>query len=122
MELIQNKSDNSNQIVSVSETNIVINGDSYSSSCIVSNSQIIADIGLTNIDELKSKHVEDLLSSKPEVILFGSGVTHQFPDVELLGPIAKSLVGFEVMTNSAAARTYNVMIAEERKVTCLLIL
>ena len=122
MELIQNKTESSNQIVSVSETEIVVNDERFSSSCMVSNRQILSDLDLSHIDELNSKHVQDLLSSHPEVILFGSGVVHQFPKVELLEPIAKSLVGFEVMTNSAAARTYNVMIAEERKVVCLLII
>jgi uncharacterized protein len=122
MELIQNKSETYNQIVSITESNVIVNQDSYNGSCIVSNLQIITDINLKHIDQLNSKHIEDLLSSNPEVILFGSGLTHQFPNVEVLTPIAKSLVGFEVMTNSAAARTYNVMIAEERKVACLLIL
>jgi uncharacterized protein len=122
MELIQNKSENSNQIVSVSESKIVINEESYTASCIVSNLQVLTDIDLTGIDELNSKHIEDLISTQPEVILFGSGVIHQFPNVDLLEPIAKSLVGFEVMTNSAAARTYNIMVAEERKVACLLII
>jgi len=69
---------------------------------------------------LTSQHINSLLDSNPEIIILGSGTEHKFPKVDLLSPIAKKNIGFEVMNNLSAARTYNILVAEERKVACLL--
>ena len=127
MELIETKETGNPEsqsflITSINENSLVINKDEYDQSCIVSNNSLLTDLNITNIKELNSQHIDLLLSSKPELIIIGSGSQHVFPDVELLTPIAKLNMGFEVMNNKSASRTYNVLVAEERKVACLLII
>ena len=122
MQLIENTEDISNLITSVNEKSIVINKDKYTQSCIVSNTSLITDLNLTAIDNINSQHIELLMSSKPELIIIGSGSQHVFPDVNLLTPIAELDIGFEVMNNKSASRTYNVLVSEERKVACLIII
>ena len=122
MQLIENTESNSFLITAVNENSLIINKDEYEQSCIVSNQSLITDINLTDVANITSHHIETLLSSNPELIIIGSGRQHVFPDVKLLTPIAKLNIGFEVMNNKSASRTYNVLIAEERKVACLLII
>ncbi len=122
MELNQNSVGEYNTINKVSDDNIIINQKSHNQSCILSNNNLLLNLNLSSIDDITEIHIKQLLLTEPEIVLFGSGNVHQFPNIELLNPIAKLGIGFEVMNNKSAARTYNVLIAEERKVACLLIL
>jgi len=122
MELIENKDNISNIINSIDTNKVTINNQQLTGSCIVSNQQIITEIDINNIDNLNTKILDYLLSNDPEIIIIGSGNKHKFPDIKFLEPIAINNIGFEVMNNQSATRTYNVLIAEERKVSCLLIL
>ena len=122
MNLNQNITENANHIDAISKEYLMVNKQKINQSCIITNSDLKVDLALTNINDLSTQHINKLLESQPEIVLFGSGVQHTFPDVELLTPIAKANIGFEVMNNQSVARTFNVLIAEERKVACLVIL
>jgi uncharacterized protein len=122
MELIENKDNNSNIINSIDANSVTINNQSFTASCIVSNQHTMTEIGINNIDDLNAEIMDYLLSNNPEIIIIGSGSNHKFPDIKFLKPIAMNNIGFEVMNNQSATRTYNVLIAEERQVSCLLIL
>ena len=55
------------------------------------------------------------------VILFGTGRTPVFPGSAVLSAFREAGLWLEVMDTGAAARTYNVLLAEERDVTALLL-
>jgi uncharacterized protein len=122
MKLNQNNIDNANLIMAVSNDGVNINKTHIKQSCIISNEHIILDLNLNSIEDLTIQHVDQLFSSNPEIIIMGSGDQHIFPPIELLTPIDNQNIGFEVMNNKSAARTYNILIAEERKVACLLVI
>lgn len=63
-----------------------------------------------------------LLDLHPEVILLGTGEHQQFPPPAVMAACLGRGVGIEVMTNAAAARTYNVLASEGRKVVAGFIL
>ena len=121
MDLHQNTTEQVNLITTISEDEIVVNNHSYKHSLII-NKETLIEISIKNVDELTTQHIEQLIASNPEIVILGSGTNHQFPAVELLNPIALKNIGFEVMNNQSAARTYNILIAEERKAACLLII
>lgn len=60
--------------------------------------------------------LKPLLEFEPEVILLGCGGTQAFPPMETLAACLTRGIGVEVMTNSAAARTFNVLAGEGRRV------
>ena len=60
--------------------------------------------------------MEPLLALEPEVILLGTGATQVFPSAATLAACLSRGVGVEVMTNAAAARTFNVLAGEGRRV------
>lgn len=56
-----------------------------------------------------------------DFLLFGTGATQIFPDRALLEAFADRDLGLEVMSTASAARTYNVLLGEDRRVGAALI-
>ena len=65
--------------------------------------------------------IERILERRPEVVLLGTGARHVFPSPGLLAPLTRAGIGVEVMSTSAACRTWNILNAEGRKVVALLL-
>ena len=68
----------------------------------------------------------DFLHTSPvykdaEIVLLGTGPRQRFPHPRLTAPLAQARVGLEVMDLQAACRTYNILVAEERKVAAALL-
>lgn len=57
-----------------------------------------------------------VVGAQPEIFLLATGTQQRFPDLSIFRPLMKAHIGFEVMTLGAACRTYNILIAENRKV------
>jgi uncharacterized protein len=56
-----------------------------------------------------------------EILILGTGAKQRFPHPRLTAPLARSGIGLEVMSLQAACRTYNILVAEERKVAAALL-
>ena len=63
-----------------------------------------------------------LLQHRPELVLLGTGTTQRFPHPRLLHALSEARVGVEVMDTRAACRTFNILIAEDRRVVAALVL
>jgi len=77
----------------------------------------VRDVAAMTADDL-----EPLLALQPEVILLGSGATQAFPPAAVLVACLRRGVGLEAMTNAAAARTFNVLASEGRRVVAAFVL
>ena len=62
-----------------------------------------------------------LLAHTPETVLLGTGARQQFPHPRLLHALSAARVGVEVMDTRAACRTFNILVAEDRRVAAALI-
>lgn len=56
-----------------------------------------------------------------EIVLLGTGKRQRFPRPQLTAPLAAARIGLEVMDLKAACRTFNILVAEERKVAVALL-
>jgi uncharacterized protein len=70
---------------------------------------------------LETAHFEAIVSLKPEMVLLGTGDRLRFPHPSLTRALAEARIGLEVMDLQAACRTYNILMAEERKVAAALL-
>lgn len=70
----------------------------------------------SNVATLTPDDLAPLLALQPEVILLGTGERQIFPSAAVLAAGLTRGVGIEVMTNAAAARTFNVLAGESRRV------
>jgi uncharacterized protein len=66
--------------------------------------------------------LETIFSLQPEILILGTGETQHFPEPAVYAAVVARGIGFEVMDNGAACRTYNVLLAEGRRVALALIL
>ncbi|OIO69226.1 MAG: hypothetical protein AUJ57_09475 [Zetaproteobacteria bacterium CG1_02_53_45] len=60
--------------------------------------------------------------SAPEVLILGTGRQTLFASPEIMAFMAEQHIGFECMDSRAAARTYNILVAEGRPVSIALLL
>jgi uncharacterized protein len=77
---------------------------------------------LRSFDELTEQHFEQMLSLKPELVIFGSGARIRFAKPALYQSLIKQRIGVETMDLAAACRTYNVLASEGRTVLAALLI
>lgn len=66
------------------------------------------------VETLNLAQFEIALACKPEILLLGTGETRIQPPAPLIADLANNGIGFEIMDNGAACRTYNVLVCEGR--------
>jgi uncharacterized protein len=72
-------------------------------------------------EQLTAEHFEQLLADTPDVVILGTGERQRFVHPKLTTPLTAQRIGVECMDTNAACRTYNILMAEGRKVTLALI-
>ena len=107
---------NHNNITRYGEGFVEIKGKLVNTSVIINSEEFIADWQPQSFDELTAEHCHLLVESKPDVIILGTGKTQQFPERDILKLFAQHQIGLEVMDTSAACRTFNILLSEDRNV------
>jgi len=95
--------------------------DFYSSAIILSADKIIPDWPVTSVEDIELRHLEKILELSPEVVLIGTGERQAFLTAEQMMFFYEQQIGIEVMTTSAACRTFNVLVSESRNAVAALI-
>jgi uncharacterized protein len=101
---------------------IEINSVRYTVAVRLSPDQPPTEWNVTSFDALRAEDFAALLDERPEVVLLGTGARQRFPHPRLSASLAHAHVGFEVMDTQAACRTYNILVAEGRRVLAVLLL
>ena len=91
-------------------------------SFILSPHQLIEDWPVRDVRAMTPADLEPLLALTPELVLLGSGATQAFPPAATMAACLSRGIGLETMTNAAAARTFNVLASEGRRVVAGFIL
>ena len=101
---------------------VLVNDGALTRSFILSPQELLEDWPPRTIGELEAGHVDAILALAPSLVLLGSGQRHQFPSAEVMAACLTRGIGIEVMDNAAAARTFNVLATEGRKVVAAFLL
>lgn len=109
-----------NTITAYGEDYVQVNGQRYQSSLIVLAEKVL-DWPVEGFDRLSEESFASLKDEKPEIVLLGTGPKQRFPHPRLTAGLAQAGIGVEVMDLKAACRTYNILVAEERKVAAALL-
>ena len=107
---------------SVSETAIRVNDDSYSESIALTPEELLGPWHDKRVADLSEEDFAAILGAGPEIVLLGTGASNIFPPRELTFAFARLGIGFETMDTAAAARTFNVLANEARRVAAVLYL
>ena len=109
-------------IASYSPGSVVIDEQHYNTSLIVSPERVIAEWEPANFTDLAAHHMESVIALQPEIVVLGTGRHLRFPATDVLEPLLKQEIGYEIMDTGAACRCYNILTTEGRRVIAALLM
>ena len=110
-----------NLITAYGEGYVDINKQRHERSLVVMPGSLWTDWPASTFESLSAADLLSLADLEQEIILLGTGKKLRFPRADLLRPLQQAGVGLEIMDLPAACRTYNILVAEERKVAAALL-
>lgn len=110
------------RFTSIGKGYVAINGERFERSLALLPDEVRLDWNAANFNELNESHFEYFITLKPEVLLLGTGEQQYFPHPGLYRALIAAGVGVEFMDTHAACRTFNILVAEDRKVIAAIIL
>jgi uncharacterized protein len=109
-----------NVITAYGENYVMVNAQRHESSVIVTPDRVLPWQAKA-FAQLKPEDLEPLAHLGADIVLLGTGPRQRFPHPRLTESLGKARIGVEVMDLKAACRTYNILVAEERKVAAALL-
>ena len=100
---------------------VKVNTERRKKSLVVLPDQLPLDCPPSCFEALAASHLHELLALRPEIVLLGTGDKQCFPRPEITRPLVKAGIGGEAMTTQAVCHTYNILLAEERRVAAALL-
>jgi uncharacterized protein len=74
------------------------------------------------LEEIDAGAVDAVLAMQPGLVLLGTGLVQRLPAPKLMAAFLQRGIGLEAMDNPAAARTFNLLAAEGRRVVAAFLL
>jgi len=109
-----------NQFTGYGTGYVTVNGERHGRSLIVLPERILP-WKVDSFEALAESDFEDLAALGLEVLLLGTGARLRFPAPVLTRALVAARTGLEVMDTAAACRTYNILLAEQRRVGAALL-
>jgi uncharacterized protein len=122
LKLHQDSSGALNTVTGYGAHYVDINLERHESSIIVLPDAPVIAWPVSAFDALTPEHFDLLLAQAPEVVVFGSGARLRFPHPRLTAAFVARRIGVESMDFMAACRTYNILMAEGRRVAAALLI
>ena len=109
-------------IQSVADDGLTIADSKYQHTIAITTDRVLDSWSDKPVAELLPEDFAALLETDPAIIILGTGRSNVFAPRDLVFALARQNVGLEVMDTKAAARTFNVLAGEGRKVAAVLYL
>ena len=101
---------------------VTIGAQSYQRSLILTPERVIPDWQPQQVTDITEQDFDSILALQAEIILLGTGTRLCFPSAQLRAYVLATGTGLEVMDTSAACRTYNILLSENRRVVAALLI
>ena len=99
-----------------------IGADEHRESFVVAPDALVNAWAPGGFEALSEDDFARVASLSPEIVLLGTGAQQRFPHPRLYRALTDAGIGVEVMDSAAAARTYNIIAAEGRRVAAAILL
>lgn len=103
---------------------VAVNGQRWDSSLLLAG-PVVEPLAAQRHEDLSAEFFETLAARlgelAVEVLLLGSGARLRFVPPAWLAPLMERRIGVETMDSNAACRTYNFLVAEQRRVALALL-
>ena len=94
----------------------LVNERTLDRSFIIAPSTLIEDWPVRDPRQMVAADLDPVLALAPELVVLGTGAVQVFPPAEVMAACLTRGIGIEIMDNAAAARTFNVLAGEGRRV------
>ena len=119
MQLAEERHEGIYLVRGLSSDGIHIGDQVFVSSVVITPEQVLADFSPNHLRDVDQQCVAELLTLSPEVVLIGTGERQQLPPPALMAAFLSRGIGLEAMDSRAAARTYNLLAGEGRRVVAV---
>lgn len=116
MQLVLERPDHAYFLRGADGRHALVNERSLEASFIVAPDALVEGWPVVDVTTMRPADLDPLLALAPEIVLLGSGAMQAFPPAEVMAACLQRGIGLEAMTNAAAARTFNVLAGEGRRV------
>ncbi|MDO8926188.1 MAG: Mth938-like domain-containing protein [Sideroxyarcus sp.] len=101
---------------------VAVNDRRFRQPLVVMAQGVRTDWPASDFASLEPAHFSYFLDLKPEVVLLGTGAKQQFAHPGLYRELIQAGISIEFMNTPAACRTYNILVAEDRKVVAAVLI
>lgn len=109
-------------VTAYDEFGVELNAKRFAHSLIVLPESAPMPWAIEHFEQLTEQHFEQIAATMPDVVILGTGKQQRFVHPRLIAVLTARHKGVECMDNQAACRTYNILMAEGRKVALALIM
>jgi len=110
-----------NMVSTYESGSVKIRGQHYKNSLLIFPREI-QEWPIKSFSELNAKALRAVPQNRPELLILGTGDRQQFPDPRIFIPLMDANIGYEIMDNAAACRTFNILLGEGRQAALALLL
>lgn len=121
MQLTEHRPDGQYYVHSVRDDAVRIVETSYSRSLLLTPDRGVVDWPVAAVADIDEHALAPIVEYRPDVVLLATGRSIVFPDHRVQYALLRHGIGLEVMTLEAAARTFNVLASEARRVMAAMI-
>ncbi len=121
MKLHQSVASGRNSITGYGQGYVLVNGARQEANLIVLPDRMLP-WSAADFESLQAEDFSQFAALGLEIVLLGTGARQRFPHPRLTRALIEAKIGLEVMDVQAACRTYNILMAEERRVALALLL
>lgn len=122
MSLIEHRNEAIHAVRWVRADAVMVDAHELTASFLLAPDTIVESWKPDTIGEIDEAAIEAVLALRPELVLLGTGSTQTMPAPALSGAFLRRGIGIEAMDNAAAARTFNLLAAEGRRVVAAFLL
>ena len=122
MQLIEQHDEGLYLIRAVTAETIQIGERVFSTSLLLTPQQCLDAFPVRTLAEFSAANVDAILELQPALVVIGTGSRQQLPTPALMASFLRCGVGLETMDNGAAARTFNLLASEGRRVAAVFLL
>ena len=106
----------------VSASGVLVNAREISNSFLLGPNVLVENWTMTDVRSPDPAAWDAVVELKPALFILGTGSIQTFPEPRHIAYFLQRGIGFEVMNNAAAARTFNILAQEGRNVVAGFIL
>ncbi len=122
MSLVEERPEGFHSIRAVQTERIFVDDRTLEASFVLAPDQLVEQWPPRSVEQIDAATVEPIIALQPQLVLFGTGARQRFVAPAVQALLMQRGIGVESMDNAAAARTYNLLAQEGRRVVAAFVL